>query len=71
MNERTKTTSTKQSILEEHNPLQAMSPPTPGVLAESIKVSLHPVLPSKSNNRTAKKQVRRGFRAKKATITRG
>lgn len=62
---------TKQGVLEKHDSLQTVQAPTPRVLTIAVKRGLHSMLPGQSNPRPAKKQVRRGFGAKKATISFG
>lgn len=71
MNERTKTSSAKQSVLEKHDTLQTVQAPKASVLAKSVKAGVHTMLQGQSNARPTQKSTKRGLRAKRATIKRG
>ena len=69
MNDRTKTASPKSGVLEKHDALQTVQAPTTRILAKSIRQGVHTMLQGQSDPRPAQKSTRRGFGAKKATIT--
>ena len=71
MNERTKTSSAKQGVLEKHDTLQTVQAPKASVLAKSVKAGVHTMLQGQSNARPTQKSAKRGLRAKRATIKRG
>ena len=71
MNERSKTTSAEQGVLEKHDTLQTVQAPTASVLTKSVQAGLHTMLQGKGDPSPTKVQIKRGIKAKRATITRG